>query len=110
MKRVTILKAVLKGLKANKYNFLCVGIKVELKEKCNIKYSVNDTYIQEIFPQFNREIAIKKFNAIPHLSWWSSCNEEDNLNNRIAFMNYLIEFYKDDRTNIKKKFKNYLDK
>lgn len=105
MKRITILKAVLKGLKANKYHYLCNGIKVELKEKCNFTYNFNDTYVQEIFPQFNREIAIKKFNATSCLSWWSSYNMEDNLNNRIAFMNYLIDFYKDDETDIEKSLK-----
>ena len=53
---------------------------------------INDYfYLQILFPEYNRELAIKKFGARPfgYSCWW---NIDDN-SKRIEYFDYLIKLY-----------------
>lgn len=106
MRRITILRLAKKLLINETLDFMCISLKSALQLKGFNYCKVN---IEDIFPEFNINIAKNKFNAFREIKniagpWWDNVNKKD----RIAYFDYLIDFYKDDKTDIKKEFKQWL--
>lgn len=108
MERVTILKLAKRLLITTNTDFMCVCIKSILQDNGFIYGEID---IEQMFPEFNIQTAKEKFNALKESKrigdpWWRINNKKD----RIAYFDYLIEFYKNDKTDIKRMFKKWLRK
>lgn len=109
MKRIDILKKVAEPIFDNDggyYTFICpsmvntiltiVSINLSSDNISNIYKNIYNN-LNNIFPKFDRNIAIKKFHGTTPRSkavWFN--NNED----RIKFMKYLLDYYKDDEVEI----------
>lgn len=106
MRRITILRKAKHLYKKGNLSFMCICLKAALKHE---GFLYNNTCVKDIFPEFNNKTAIEKFNADAlDGSWWNDI-DENNYINRMNYFNYLIDFYKDDKTDIKKEFKQWLE-
>lgn len=107
MRRTTILRLAKKLLiTQNDVSYMCISLKLALNSKGFIYGMVN---LEKMFPEFNIKTAKEKFNAFIenesfNEAWWPYEDKED----RIAYFDYLINFYKDDKIDIKKEFKQWL--
>ena len=105
MKRIDVLKQAAEPILDNDggyVSFICPALTAAILDSISINISVFDISkvyrtisenLNKIFPAFNREIAIKNFNCtIPRSGevWFN--NNDD----RIRFMKYLLDIYKDD--------------
>lgn len=75
---------------------LCAAISSALTE-----YGIwKDRTLKEFFPEFTFENAKEKFKAdgTKEFFWWIDYNDP----NRIEFLDWLIEQYKNDKTNLRK--------
>lgn len=107
MRRVTILRKAKKIYENNEARYMCICIKTALFN-AGFEYSID--CMKDIFPAFNNKTAVEKFNAdFMSGSWWNN-TDENNYANRMNYFNYLIDFYKDDKTDIKRMFKQWLRK
>lgn len=104
MKRVTILKYAKKLLEEDdSISFSCIAMKQAICKKFNCCYPTYAT-VQIIFPKFNYDYAIELGLGDIHNNYvWF-----ENNTNRLKFLDHLIELYKDDKTDIRKKYKKYL--
>jgi hypothetical protein len=80
-KAIEILKRVNYGM--------CWAITQALNPRHRSIFPRTELKIQETFPLFEREIAVKYFNAKPIDLWWYD-NSRKSLECRIAFLNYLL--------------------
>ena len=89
-------KEVLKRAKKLKRAGLCFSIDEALRD-----YGIDLSYafVVKYFPKFRREEALK-FGAHELDSWWWEQNVWDT--GRMDFLNWLIDQYKDDKTNLRK--------
>lgn len=107
MRRITILRRAKNMYKSGHASFMCVCLKLALN---NVGFLFENDCLKDIFPEFNNKTAREKFNADALIgSWWNDI-DENNYANRMNYFNYLIDFYKDDKTDIKKEFKQWLYK
>lgn len=95
VRRVEVLKKLKKNLKKNNYQGLCLA----LLDACH-DYNLNYSDIIELFPGYTFANAIA-FGATEHYMpyWWEKYNWKTG---RIDFLNWLIEQYKDDKTDLRK--------
>ena len=107
MRRVTILKYAKELLLFDPdINYLCIAIRESIFHNLEVKYSKTDEIISELFPIFNHEYAVESGFATPYNNFvWFTDNK-----NRIDFINHLIDIYKDDETDIKKKYKGLIER
>lgn len=96
VRRVEVLKKVKKNLEKKNYQGLCHAL---MDVFCD--YNLNTGFdLAELFPGYTWMNAIK-FGAtkdyMPY--WWEKYNWKTG---RIDFLNWLIEQYKDDKTNLRK--------
>lgn len=103
MRRVTILKYAKMLLQTGRMSCSCIAIKRSLADNLNCRYPDNYDIIQEIFPKFTNEYACELGLGIKDTFIWFK-NDSD----RLKFLDNLIDFYKDDKTDIKKKYKHLL--
>lgn len=88
-------KEVLKRAKKLKRPGLCFSIDEALRD-----YGINLDYpFMKLFPKFEREEALN-FGAEKEDAWWWEHDVWDT--GRMDFLNWLIEEYKDDKTNLRK--------
>ena len=89
-------KEVLKRAKKLKIAGLCFSIDEALRDYgIWVPYQLLTVY----FHQFRREVALN-FGANKFYSWWWESNVWDT--GRMDFLNWLIDQYKDDKTNLRK--------
>ena len=88
-------KEVLKRAKKLKRAGLCFSI-----DRALIDYGIylNVSY-HYLFPKFRREVALN-FGANKSDDWWWECGVWNT--GRMDFLNWLIDQYKDDKTNLRK--------
>ena len=89
---------MLKRAKKLKRAGLCSSIEEALRDY-GVYSGVVHPCLVECFPKFRREDAIN-FGAHKLDSWWWDYNGWDT--GRMDFLNWLIEEYKDDKTNLRK--------
>lgn len=92
-------KEVLKRAKNHKYNGLCTSINIALM---HYGISVKSENMYRLFPVFNRANA-SRFGANKDNGFWWPCNIWDT--GREDFLDWLIDYYKDDKTDLRKKAK-----
>lgn len=90
-------KEVLKRAKKLKGDGLCFSIDEALRDYGI--YLSNALLMTKCFPKFRREEALK-FGANKSDGWWWEHDVWDT--GRMDFLNWLIDQYKDDKTNIRK--------
>lgn len=122
MKRIDILKQAAEPILDNDggyVSFICPALTTAILDSISVNISVSDISkvyrnisenLNKIFPAFNREIAIKHFNGTTPRSGEVWFNNNDD---RIRFMKYLLDIYKDDTIEIEdilKEFNIYEEK
>lgn len=105
MKRIDILRKAAEPIFDNDggyVSFICPALTAAILDSISIDISVFDISkiyknisenLNKIFPAFNREVAIKHFNGTTPRSGEVWFNNNDD---RIKFMKYLLNVYKDD--------------
>ena len=89
-------KEVLKRAKKLKRAGLCFSIEEALRDYgIRVPYQLLTVY----FPQFRREVALN-FGANKSDAWWWEYGVWNT--GRMDFLNWLIDQYKDDKTNLRK--------
>jgi hypothetical protein len=96
LERPVTRKEVLERVKKIKIRGLCHSISYVLNEY-NILNDLHFLYIW--FPKFVKENALQ-FGADKYSDWWWKCDVWDT--GRMDFLNWLIEQYKDDKTDLRK--------
>ena len=105
MRRVTILRYAKKILFTPLADYLCIAIKQSIHDNLEVQYDKADEVIPELLPKFNYKYALEAGFANPENNYvWF-----DNNKNRVGFLDHLIDVYKDDKTDIKKKYKKLIE-
>lgn len=105
MRRVTILKYAKKVLFEPDINYLCIAIKQSIHDNLEVQYGKADEIISELLPKFNYKYALEAGFANPENDYvWFSNNKD-----RAGFLDHLIDVYKDDKTDIKRKYKKLIE-
>ena len=92
--RVDVLKLVKKNYRD--YSGLCYSIRISLYELSNYNI-VPYVNLRYYFPLFRRDNA-KMFGADGYVFWWTA---NDWTTGRMDFLDWLIEQYKDDKTDLR---------
>lgn len=105
MRRVTILKYAKKILFTPNVNFLCIAIRQSIQDNLELQYAKVNEIIPELLPKFNYKYALEAgfANHENDFVWFS--NNKD----RAGFLDHLIDVYKDDKIDIKKKYKKLIE-
>ena len=105
MRRVTILKYAKKILFTPTADYLCIAIKQSIHDNLKVQYSKADEIIPELLPKFNYKYALEAGFANPENDFvWFSNNKD-----RASFLDHLIDVYKDDKTDIKRKYNKLIE-
>lgn len=105
MRRVTILKYAKKILFTPDINYLCIAIKKSIHDNLEVQYDKADEIIPELLPKFNYKYALEAGFASPDNNFVWFDNDKD----RVSFIDHLINVYKDDKIDIKKKYKKLIE-
>ena len=105
MRRITILKYAKKILFTPNVNYLCIAVKQSVHDNLEVQYGKANEIIPELLPKFNYKYALEAGFANPENDYVWFSNDKD----RAGFLDHLIDVYKDDKIDIKKKYKKLIE-